>query len=199
MKLIELFENPNSNTVAFCFGRMNPPTRGHAHLFEVMSALGDDYKIFVSSTQDKEKNPLTYEEKIKFIGAMNPKYASHVVNNKSLTTIIKVAVFLYESGYRNATFVAGSDRKSIYNTLVAYNGVEGKAHGFYHFDQLDFKSAGDRDPDADGIESISASTARKHAVEGNFSEFTNTVGNDKYSREMYNRVREGMGLGNETI
>jgi hypothetical protein len=50
------------------------------------------------------------------------------------------------------------------NLLTTYNGVEGKAHGFYKFDVLDFKSSGDREDGAEGVAGISASNARAAAA-----------------------------------
>ena len=53
--------------------------------------------------------------------------------------------------------VVGSDRvKEFDNLLNKYNGVEGK-HGYYGFDDIRVVSAGDRDPDAEGVEGMSAS------------------------------------------
>ena len=68
MRLKELFEAPSSvKHVAFCFGRMNPPTIGHEQLLDTCKGVGGDYSIFVSQTQDKKKNPLDYATKISFI------------------------------------------------------------------------------------------------------------------------------------
>jgi len=194
MKLRELFEKSNAEVLAFCFGRLNPPTVGHAHLFDIMSKTGNDYKIFVSATQDKKKNPLSYEEKIKFIQAIHPKHAEHVVVDRGLNTVMKVAVSLYNQGYRNVAFIAGDDRKDIFDMLTTYNGVEGKAHGYYKFDTLGFQSAGARDPDADGIEGVSASVARQKALEGDFEGFEAATGAGSYAGELYNAVRAGLGI-----
>jgi len=194
MRLLELFEKSSNGAVAFCFGRINPPTIGHAHLFEVMANANSDYKIFVSTTQDKKKNPLSYEEKVKFIKAIHPEHAVHVVEDRGLNTVVKVAVALYDQGYRNATFVAGDDRREIYDMLTTYNGVEGKAHGFYKFDTLDFQSAGARDPDAEGIEGVSASVARQKALEGDFEGFEAATGAGNYTEELYRAVRAGLGI-----
>lgn len=194
MKLLELFEKSGTGTVAFCFGRMNPPTIGHARLFDVMSSASSDYKIFVSGTQDKKKNPLSYEEKVKFIKLIHSEHAGHLVVDRSLNTIVKIAVALYDQGYRDAVFVAGDDRKEIYDMLVAYNGVEGKAHGFYKFDQLAFQSAGARDPDADGVEGVSASLARQRAADGDLQGFADATGAGEYAEQLYTAVRTGLGI-----
>jgi hypothetical protein len=194
VKLLELFEKSVTESVAFCFGRMNPPTIGHAQLFKTLSEAANNYKIFLSATQDKKKNPLSYEDKIKFIKAIHPEYGNNLVVDRNLNTIMKVAVWLYSQGYRNAVFVAGDDRKEIYDMLLAYNGVDGKPHGFYKFDTLEFKSAGSRDPDSDGIEGISASLARQHAADGDIEGFAAATGAGYYSEELYRAVRAGLGI-----
>jgi hypothetical protein len=82
--------------------------------------------------------------------------------------------------------------------LKDYNGIEGKSHGFYNFELLDFKSSGQRDPDADGISSVSASNARANAASGDFDEFAKVTGAGNYAEELYNAVRKGMGLKDES-
>jgi hypothetical protein len=67
MKLRQLFEADGGKHLTFCFGRMNPPTIGHKQLLDTVARVGGDYKIFVSQTQDKKKNPLDYQTKIKFL------------------------------------------------------------------------------------------------------------------------------------
>lgn len=198
MLLRELFGGDNRH-VAFCFGRMNPPTIGHEKVFKTLANVGGDYSIFVSQTQDKKENPLRYEDKIKFIKAIHPKYADHVVENKQINTVVKAAAFLYEQGYRNATFVAGSDRlDSFKKLLVQYNGIENKVHGFYNFDVLDFVSSGDRDPDSNDIAGVSASKAREAAANNNFEEFVRTTGAGDVADEMFAAVRQGMGITEST-
>ena len=57
--------------------------------------------------------------------------------------------------------VVGSDRVTEFRELLEeYNGVEGKRHGYYGFDNIEVVSAGDRDPDAEGVEGMSASKMR---------------------------------------
>jgi hypothetical protein len=194
MRLNELFE-ANDPHIAFCFGRMNPPTVGHKQLLETVASVGGEYKIFLSQTQDKKKNPLDYSTKIKFVKAMFPNHAGNIVDNSSLNTVVKVASYLYDLGYRNATFVAGSDRiDDMAKLLKDYNGVEGKAHGYYKFDLLDFKSSGEREDGAEGVAGVSASNARAAAAAGNFDEFKNSTGAEQFSQKLYDAVRKGMGI-----
>lgn len=194
MKLLELFEARDKH-ITFCFGRMNPPTIGHAEVFRTMAAQGGDYLIFVSQSQDRKDNPLSYEEKIKFIKKIHPQYAKNVVENRSLNTVVKVASYLYDQGYRHATFVAGSDRlESFKKLLTQYNGVEGKAHGYYNFELLDFVSSGDRDPDSEGVTGVSASKARLAAANNDFESFKEATGAGGVAKEMFIAVRKGLGI-----
>jgi hypothetical protein len=198
MLLNELLEGGTKH-VTFCFGRMNPPTIGHKEVFKTMKAQGSDFKIFVSQTQDKKNNPLDYSTKIKFIKAIHPEFAANIVDDPSLNTIVKVASFLFDQGYNAATFVAGSDRlESMSKLLKDYNGVEGKSHGFYKFDVLDFKSSGDREDGAEGVAGISASGAREAAATNNFEKFKEATGAGKFAKPLFDAVRKGMGI-NEDI
>lgn len=194
MLLSELFESSNKH-ITFCFGRMNPPTMGHKQVFDTMKSVGGDLKIFVSQTQDKKDNPLDFETKIEFIKLIHPKYAADVVSDSSLNTIGAVASHLYNLGYRHATFVAGSDRLETFKKILTdYNGVEGKKHGFYKFETFDFKSSGDRDPDSPGIAGVSASNARDAARAGDIDAFIKATGAGQYAEELYNAVRQGLGI-----
>lgn len=194
MRLKQLFEEPEKH-VSFSFGRMNPPTIGHAEVFKTLSSVGGDYFIFVTQTQDRKENPLSYDEKINFIKSIHPQYAAHVIENSELNTVVKVASYLYDQGYRHATFVAGSDRLEQFKKLLTqYNGVEGKAHGFYDFELLDFKSSGDRDPDSPGVSGVSASKAREAAANNEFASFQEATGAGEVAKQMFNAVRKGMGI-----
>lgn len=196
MRLRELFEAPSGEKhITFCFGRMNPPTIGHEQLLDTCAGVGGDYKIFVSQTQDKKKNPLDYSTKISFIKKMFPEHAPNVIENASLNTIGKVASYLYDQGYRHATIVGGSDRiDDLHKLLLDYNGVEGKAHGYYKFDVLDAKSSGEREDGAEGVAGVSASGARLAAANGDIKAFAEATGAGQYTEELYNAVRKGLGI-----
>lgn len=194
MKIKELFEDAVKH-VAFCFGRMNPPTLGHAEVFKTMKDQGGDMKIFVSLSQDPKKNPLDYSTKVGFIKKMFPEYASDVVEDSGLNTVVKAASYLYDQGYTAATFVAGSDRiEGMKKLLEDYNGVEGKAHGYYKFEVLDFISSGDREDGAEGVAGISASGARAAAANGDLEAFKEATGAGELAQQLYDAVRKGMGI-----
>lgn len=193
MILSELFEARTTKHAAFCFGRMNPPTLGHQQLIKTVAqnSNGGDYFIFVSQTHDSDKNPLDYSTKIQFLQALYPSIADHFVYNTSLKTIMQIAEWLYNQGYRSVTFVAGADRlEDFRNLLSKYNGVESK--NYYQFDQINFVSSGDRDADAEGMEGISATAAREAARAGDLTKFAQVTGAGKLAEPLYQAVRKGL-------
>jgi len=195
MLLTEIYEARQPKHVAFCFGRMNPPTVGHAKLMATThkAARGGDYYIFLTHTQDRKDNPLDYATKVQFVKQMFPKYADHV-SYGGLRTIMDVAAFLYDHGYTHATFVAGSDRLEAFQKLLSsYNGVEGK-HNYYKFAKLDFVSSGEREDGAEGVEGVSASQARAAALADNMEAFATATGAGRLAPKLFRAVRNGMGL-----
>ena len=93
--------------------------------------------------------------------------------------------------------VVGSDRVQEFQKILdRYNG-EDKAHGFYDYDKIEVVSAGERDPDAEGVEGMSASKMRAAAVEGDFKSFrmgTPKTLSDADTKKLFNDIRKGMQL-----
>ena len=58
-----------------------------------------------------------------------------------------------------------------FHHYLSYNGVEGKRHGFMILMTIEVVSAGDRDPDAEGVSGMSASKMRMVASNGDFEFF----------------------------
>ena len=59
-------EASTEGSIAITFGRFNPPTVGHEKLLDRVSreAQGGDYRIYVSQSEDPQKNPLSPQEKV---------------------------------------------------------------------------------------------------------------------------------------
>lgn len=185
--------------VYFTFGRMNPPTTGHGKLLDVLSkkAGRNPYRIYLSQTADKKKNPLSYADKIKHARKMFTKHGRSIMINKTVKTAIDAMTTLYNEGFRKVVFVVGSDRVREFDVLLnKYNGKKSR-HGFYNFKSIDVISAGERDPDADDVSGMSASKQRDNATKNDFTSFAQGLprgmsNND--SRRLFNDVRTGMGL-----
>lgn len=186
-------------TVFYTFGRMNPPTIGHGKLLDVLSqkAGSNPYRIFLSQSQDKNKNPLKYQEKIKFARKLFPKHARSIMLNKKVNNPMTAASALFNEGFINLVMVVGSDRIREFDILLnKYNGKKA-AHGFYNFKSIKVVSAGERDPDADGVEGMSASKMRGFAKDNNFVSFSQglpkAVSNPD-AKALFNTIRKSMGL-----
>ena len=184
MLLRELFEAPK--TAAFAFGRMNPPTIGHKKLADAVAAQDGDAFIFLSQSQKPKTDPLDFPTKLKLAQAFFPNVK---VGDANVKTIIQALQKVEAMGYTDIIYVAGSDRVDSFNDLInKYNGKE------YNFNSIKVVSAGERDPDADGAEGMSASKMRAAAASGNFEAFVQGVPDKKLAQTMYDAVRNGMGI-----
>ena len=187
--------------IVFAFGRFNPPTTGHEKLISKVAQVSGSspYRIYPSFSQNPKKDPLPHTLKVAYMRKMFPKHARSIVADKDAKTAINVAVKLYDEGFRDLVMVAGSDRVKEFSSLLkTYNGVEGKRHGFYKFDRIDVVSAGERDPDAEGVEGMSASKMRAAAVEGDFDSFQQGLPKGfRDAKKLYNDVRKYMGIREE--
>jgi len=189
------------DTAIFTFGRFNPPTLGHEKLVIAVANVarreGGEYFVYPSHTQDPKKNPLDQTTKVRYMKKMFSKHKENIITSTAKNAL-EVASELQDKGYTNLVMVVGSDRvKDFQNLLDRYNGDETKAHGFYDFDTIKVVSAGERDPDAEGVSGMSASKMRQSAVEGDFKTFRSGIPsslNDKDTKKMFNDIRKGMRL-----
>ena len=188
------------DTVVFAYGRFNPPTTGHEKLIEkVVSVAGtNDYRIYPSHSQNPKKDPLPQVLKTAYMRKMFKKYARNIIVTKSKNAV-EIAVELYDQGYKNLVMVAGSDRVKVFDTMLNnYNGVEGKGHGYYKFDSIEIVSAGERDPDSEGVEGMSASKMRVAASDGDMESFLQGVPSGfSDGKKLYRDVRKYMGIREE--
>ena len=191
------------DTAVFTFGRFNPPTTGHEKLIEAVAKqqsknAGSKMYVYPSKSQDAKKNPLPYAKKIAYMRKMFKKYAKNIVTGNPRTAI-EVAVELYKKGHSAIVMVVGSDRVREFETILnEYNGVEGKRHGYYGFDNIEVVSAGERDPDAEGVAGMSASKMRAAAMDGKKDDFmTGLPSSFKDGEKLYRDIRSNMGVREE--
>jgi len=183
-------------TAVIAFGRMNPPTSGHEKLVNkvINEAISRDGTplVYLSKTQDSDKNPLTYDQKMSYAQAFFGK--KYIIKSRA-RTIIEVAKEL-DGVYKNLVVVVGSDRLREFNSLMTrYNGKD------YNFATLEVISAGDRDPDSDDVSGMSASKMRAAAEDGDLKSFTKGVPSKgkRLATSMYNDVRKGLDLSEHTF
>jgi len=181
-------------TLTVAFGRFNPPTTGHEKLLDTVASSSDDgdYIIVPSRSNDKKKNPLDPDTKVSVMRQMFPQHSERIVNDAQNRTIFDVLKKAHMDGYAGVRIIGGGDRVAEFEKLSGnYNGK------LYQFDNLEVRSAGDRDPDGDDVSGMSASKQRKAAAEGDFAEFRKGVPstlNNKQARELYNTLRAAMQI-----
>ncbi|HIB85218.1 MAG TPA: hypothetical protein EYO59_11665, partial [Chromatiaceae bacterium] len=180
--------------VVFAWGRFNPPTIGHGVVMERVAkeakARSADYAIFASKSNDPKKNPLTFRTKVKFLKQSFPKHSKNINASPRLRTIIDVMKFL-DKKYAEVSLVVGSDRAADLKKLLNhYNGRE------YDFEKVEIISAGERDPDAEGVSGMSASKMRQAAADGDYKSFKK--GSPlKNPKALYDAIRNGMKINEE--
>ena len=192
MKPPEVEKTKGTLTVAF--GRFNPPTTGHEKLLNTVASSSDDgdYVIIPSRSQDKKKNPLDPDMKVSVMKQMFPQHSEKIINDPGNKTIFDILKRAHNDGYAGVRIVGGADRQKEFDKLV--NNYNGK---MYQFDNIEVRSAGDRDPDGDGLEGMSASKQRKAAAENDFDGFLRgvpTAMNKKAARELFDNVRKSMKI-----
>ena len=194
------FLEAKQKTAVFSFGRFNPPTTGHQKLLQKIiktSKQSAGYAcLFVSHSQDSKKNPLTAKQKVAYIKKMFPKEARQleIKEDIGIRNAIDVATVL-NGKYDKLVMVVGSDRVNDFKTLLKkYNGVD-STHGFYKYQDIQIVSAGERDPDAEGVAGMSASKMRAAAASGDFESFSLGLPSTfKQGEKLFKDIRLGMNV-----
>jgi len=189
-----LEESAKEKTAVISFGRFSPPHMGHAKLVDHVLKQKGDHHIFVSHSQDSKKNPLSAEEKVHYLKKMYPKHQGSIhAATKESPTIFHAAATMHKNGYHHLHVVVGSDRvDEFHEKLHKYNGkFDAKGNG-YHFKSIKVTSAGDRDPDAEGVEGMSASKMREHSLSGNKAAFKSGLhpALHPHADEMMKKIRD---------
>ena len=180
--------------VVVSFGRMNPMTNGHEKLADKIKAEAKkrnaDAKLYLSHSTNPKKDPLDFKTKVKFA----KKAFGPMVQNSVARTIIEVAKEL-SGKYDDLIVVVGSDRIPEFKTLLnKYNGKD------YTFKTIEVVSAGERDPDAEGVSGMSGSKMRGFVTSDDFNSFKQGVPSklsDSDAKALFDAVKRGMNLKEE--
>jgi len=180
------------------FMRANPPTIGHErvvnHVTDLAKGLDAGHSIVLSHSHDGDKNPLTPEQKLRHAKIAFPGANVSTSSPEAPSILYKLAE-LHKKGVRNLHLVVGQDRVDQFNKLInTYNGQEG-GYGYYNFDNITVHSAGGRDPDAEGVEGVSGTGQRQHAMTNNFEGFRAGAPSrmsDDQAMNLMNDIRSGI-------
>ena len=194
------------DTAVIAFGRMNPPTIGHGVLVKKIIAEAQkrnaDHFIFVSSTQDVKKNPLSHKQKVEYLKKFFPNGNFPLDKAKDPYSAV---LYVCSLGYKNIVMVAGSDQVENFKTIGKYKGKTAERDPLkrkYSFDTFEVTQAGEaRDDESQGVEGMSASKMRAAAFSGDFKSFAGGVPSDNgaLQKKMWKDVRKGLQLKEEYI
>jgi hypothetical protein len=194
-----LTEAPEKHGV-LAYGRMNPPTTGHEQVINKVHEVAKEHnavhKVVLSHSQDKSKNPLPADVKVKHAQHAFPGTNIEAAS-KEHPTILHHAAAMASQGVKHLHVVAGSDRVEEYHKLLhKYNGVK-SAHGSYNFKSIKVHSSGERDPDAEGTSGVSGTKMREHAAAGRKKKFHAALPSKmkpEHKEALYHDVRHHMGI-----
>jgi len=194
-KTLQRFLNEaKGRTVLFTFGRFQPPTKGHEMLINTIITKakkdydGADVKIFTSPSNDPKKNPLTFEQKIRYLRLAFSKSKEIFSTDPSIRSPFMAAEMLAKK-YDTLVLVVGSDRvPEFQRNMTSF--VE--KHGA----KLEVISAGSRDPDSDDyITAISGTKMRTAVKDDDFKTFYRgslSGLSEPFAKQMFKDVAKGL-------
>lgn len=120
-------------TLIISFGRLNPPTVGHQamieHLGKVLAQTPNAVaKLYLSNTHDKQKNPLTPDEKLKIIKKLMPDTKGVEILADLKVKNIFMALEHFNGQFDDIIVVCGYDRRQEYQ--VKLNEWNGKTYKY---------------------------------------------------------------------
>jgi len=182
---------PKSDTAVAAFGRFNPPTKGHLKLVNKLTSIPGDHYLFLSHTQDAEKNPLDYDTKVSYA----KKFFEGVhIGDKGCDTIYDVLNKIKDMGYDHLVYVCGEDEYEPFGKIINEYNENNKA-----FESVKIVQAGDREEDSEGTDGISATKVRELAKDGDYEDFCNSIPDRKYAKGLYNDLRLAMKLDEDIL
>jgi len=180
----------NQKTIVYCFGRFNPPTRGHQKLWEYVNKtarkLRADSTIYTSFSQNAKKNPLDFKDKVHAIELGTPKGTK--VSKDNLKNTFQIAEDLVKKGYQKIVFVIGADRIGDFDSLKKY--VNEWSDGETVIDIVSFSGKS-------RIGNYSGTRMRELAKSDNFEEFFADLPagiKEKDAQKIFEQTKKGLGL-----
>ena len=192
-----LNEVSTGKTVVFTFGRFQPPTSGHQKLVDalakVASSEGATAFMYPSRTNDVKRNPLPVKLKIKWMQKFFGDSVK-VVDDGGVSTMFDALTKFQQEGAKKVIMVIGGDRVAeMKKAIEPYTKGKNKKYSF----EFSVASAGERDPDAEGVVGMSASKMREAASKNDLDSFRTgmpTTASKTDAREMFDDLRSAMGL-----
>ena len=186
--------------IVFSYGRMNPPTAGHSKVVDKVKShadkIGANHAVVVSHSQNNKTDPLHHEHKKEYLRHIHPDVNFEHSTKDHPHFLAQLKKFNQE-GHSHATMVVGSDRVKQFKALAhKYNGKE------YNYKKIHILSAGQRDPDAEGVAGISGTKMRNHASGNDYKSFKaglHANHSDEHAKKLFKATRQGMNLQKEEV
>ena len=186
--------------IVFSYGRINPHTAGHSKVVDKVKShadkIGANHAVVVSHSQNNKTDPLHHEHKKEYLRHIHPDVNFEHSTKDHPHFLAQLKKFNHE-GHTHATMVVGSDRVKQFKSLAhKYNGKE------YNYKKIHVLSAGQRDPDAEGVAGISGTKMRAHASGNDFKSFKSGLHpnhSDEHAKKLYKATRQGMNLQKEEV
>jgi RimK family alpha-L-glutamate ligase len=195
-KSVRTFLNEETKAIVVTFGRFQPPTIGHKKLIDAVVGVARkeraEHRIYPSRSNDKKKNPLQPKDKVRFMKKMFK--GANIIDDDSIKNPFAMMKQLSDEGYKKVILVVGGDRVSAFDKQIRpYIGHKDPKKR-YDFDEFEVRSAGERDPDAEGVEGMSASKMRAAVETGDYESFEGGVGNKAVAKQLYKALKKAMGI-----
>lgn len=197
MKTYRKFINEaKGDTAVFAFGRMNPPTVGHGKLIAKVVSVAKKEKatamVFPSKTEDNKKNPLSFKMKVK---VLQDVFGNVINTDTSIKTPFDVLDKLNNDKYEKVVFVVGSDRVNEFKRNMSKY-VDSDLDNIKDFSVV---SAGDRDPDAEGVSGMSGSKMREFVIKDKFSKFKDGLmtKNARLAKDVFKEIGKKLKIKKE--
>ena len=187
--------------VVFTFGRFQGPTHGHKKLIDKTiqhaNRIGAEHRIYASKSHDSDKNPIPYGRKVSHLRKLFPH--ANVVDDRNAHNAFHIAKNLSDNGYDDVTMVVGQDRVNDFKSQIGKYVKNRKDKDFnpkkhYGFKKFDVVSAGDRDPNAKGVEGASGTKMREFVRTGDFESFMKNTptNNARIARGIFNDMKRNL-------
>ena len=178
-------------TAVYSFGRMNPPTTGHTKLIKKVMRVAKTENgipmIYPSKTEDNKSNPLSYKTKVE---VLKDVFGNIINTDTSINTPFDVLEYLNKKKFSKVVFVVGSDRVVEFKKNMS-KFVKSDLDNIKDFSVV---SAGDRDPDAEGVKGISGSKMREYVKKDKFKKFSAGLmtKNSKLAKKVFKELQKRM-------